>query len=1153
MLSSLIQRASALRGSIEGNRRPSGLDSTQEDLHTQDLLFTHPDEVSSDFLESGNAISAKARLALGRVSDCYGGPEISLPQDIRILIAYSPDAGEKTLLFDSHAPKIPSLHGTLASDSGSGTNARRRASSHSTTRPMSPTARARLYDERSDTLALLECVFGTVPLSYKGPGTRLHILGDEIRASDLDGSSLTEKLQSGRPRLAPGKSSRQLQSTSPMLSGYSPSEGSRGARSTRPGKRLLLTRVFSVEVPRIGWDVDDEDNRITVRLRQARETTEFVTFAVAMVLRTPKENPFKVFSGQSLSGQSSILAEDGSLSPQRRASYHTGHTQPGSTTQRSRAESINTHSPDTQFDTDLVGEFWSNLSRPLAALHRMIKLRLVEVMTDDLTLALRETKPGSQPRRSPNLPPGRLQNDPYPRNFSDEICIRIQRGLRIPRVVPGHDRWGAWKEESRWFDRWATAHGQQRDFLAKILTVFFAVNKETLSSLDRFLDSPHAPLRASHGEDTGFPHRTIIVSDDKMAARRLEFLLAAFYPGARRSNNSKIEISDGSTPPNHFSLSPFSPRTASNHRGIHIRKSSVSKGAVDAAVSQPGSTSQSPNLRSEHAQRFLDKHHGRRRAESRETRSLDIPRPPLVSLTPQPKSTATTATAVHLNAHTHVASPGTWTPVDAQGTTASGSTASLAAISLRPAWNSGGLENVPAKQPSRESSWGWFTSVLSGPKSQQPAQRTASVPALLSDERRPSDSGTVIAKHEPMNTAITRELTPDHATTSLPPGDAENRMDRETAVDLTPGEEVERGRTQYDAGEQSWQSDMGGSFDEPFKISIDPDDGVVDVGMSLSGNFASGLGSGSPLTSPEASAIWSTSVGRTNRPDPRPHQRTRNQSSAQLAGWLKHFHPDFALQANKPDSQLVEQIMWAMELEPTPMPAVLRSALGGRRETTKWIDVTETLIIDLQKFEIKRLKLRRLVKILPIARVARDVRMSGYGNPYEDSLAPMGTEFMGDGENVEDNEIIEENWTNNPADSELLSSVEAILKSTPTGSGLQSGDRSSVGSLERSGLLSRTTSSIGSIRAGHAMHNDDSQDAGPGHAITDNPEFSHGYGRPMRINSRKGEEVRASIYDALGRIVQQTIEGDSDDGRSEEMKKKGVLRVALKAWLAEEL
>lgn len=276
--------------------------------------------------------------------------------------------------------------------------------------------------------------------------------------------------------------------------------------------------------------------------------------------------------------------------------------------------------------------------------------------------------------------------------------------------------------------------------------------------------------------------------------------------------------------------------------------------------------------------------------------------------------------------------------------------------------------------------------------------------------------------------------------------------------------------------------------------------------------------------------------------------------STQIAGWLKHFHHDFVMQATRSDPDLDNQIKWAMELESTPMPALIRSAAEQSSEALRWIDVTQTLVIDLSKFQIRRLQLRRRVKIVPIARVARDVRMSGYGNPYEDSLAPMGTEFMGGGENVADSQQEEVDWTEKAPDPDLTAAVESVLRGTPSGSGLQSAERSSVGSLDRSEVLSRATSSLGSYRDEPTASTAAAAAAAAAAVLggaglirsggTPPSQPTVDYRRNVLANARRaGENVKSAIYGALDRIIEGAYQ--MDEGADPPDVQEGVLKHAI--------
>lgn len=188
------------------------------------------------------------------------------------------------------------------------------------------------------------------------------------------------------------------------------------------------------------------------------------------------------------------------------------------------------------------------------------------------------------------------------------------------------------------------------------------------------------------------------------------------------------------------------------------------------------------------------------------------------------------------------------------------------------------------------------------------------------------------------------------------------------------------------------------TFDSQLKLSVNEKDGVIDVDIPLP-DFDS------PLQSPllnafgSASSQHGSSFGETSvlsLPYCEPEQPVN------AAGWLSQFHPDFAIQAIKPYKTLEPDIRRAMSAEPTPLStAVTPSLETGPLE--RWIDVCSALIADTRTFSIKRLRLRRLVKLIPTPTHQPSAMTPGvpgmppgrsqYGNPYTaGSTIPTMTE-----------------------------------------------------------------------------------------------------------------------------------------------------------------
>ena len=206
---------------------------------------------------------------------------------------------------------------------------------------------------------------------------------------------------------------------------------------------------------------------------------------------------------------------------------------------------------------------------------------------------------------------------------------------------------------------------------------------------------------------------------------------------------------------------------------------------------------------------------------------------------------------------------------------------------------------------------------------------------------------------------------------------------------VTPGAETVRGLDLYAQPDRT--PDPSGAFESPVKTSINADDGVIDVDVPFPDYITSFE---SAISSPSSSGYLSTpgfSVGL----DSFEHSaRITIDGDLPLnaAGWLKSYHPDFALQAVPPQADLMESIKASLRAEPTPSPAVALSFDAGER----WVDAGSVMIADTTSNTIKRLLYRRLVKPRAVAdRSSAGNASSGlYGNsvitpsilPYETQL-----------------------------------------------------------------------------------------------------------------------------------------------------------------------
>jgi hypothetical protein len=229
------------------------------------------------------------------------------------------------------------------------------------------------------------------------------------------------------------------------------------------------------------------------------------------------------------------------------------------------------------------------------------------------------------------------------------------------------------------------------------------------------------------------------------------------------------------------------------------------------------------------------------------------------------------------------------------------------------------------------------------------------------------------------------------------------------------------------------------NFDSALKLSVNEKDGCIDVDIPLP-DFGSPLQS--PLLGgyPLASSQHGSSFGESSvlsMPYAEPDQPVN------AAGWLKQFHPDFAIQAIKPYSDLDRDIKRAMSAEPTPLPSAATPTLEqGPQE--RWIEVCSALVADTSAFTIKRIRLRRLVKLIPTPTYHQPALTPGiagvpgrsqYGNPYSTGLiGPLMTEVHLDEQFTEEHIM--------DVDATLIDAVERVLVNSNQGTRVHSASSS---------------------------------------------------------------------------------------------------------------
>ncbi|KFY14331.1 hypothetical protein V492_02689, partial [Pseudogymnoascus sp. VKM F-4246] len=157
---------------------------------------------------------------------------------------------------------------------------------------------------------------------------------------------------------------------------------------------------------------------------------------------------------------------------------------------------------------------------------------------------------------------------------------RIVGGIKNLQVITRQGRWGIWRDEARWVRKWAGGK-EQGFFFYNLLTVFLGTHTEWLEAIGPtwYRRRNYKQQRITRDEDTPIKARTIIIAADKMAARRLIFLLSAFLPNNQhhqvpfvRQNRPGTSVSGGAFSQSPPSYVPLNPREESLRRRVNRPK-----------------------------------------------------------------------------------------------------------------------------------------------------------------------------------------------------------------------------------------------------------------------------------------------------------------------------------------------------------------------------------------------------------------------------------------------------------------------------------------------------------------------------------------------------------------------------------------------------
>jgi hypothetical protein len=324
------------------------------------------------------------------------------------------------------------------------------------------------------------------------------------------------------------------------------------------------------------------------------------------------------------------------------------------------------------------------------------------------------------------------------------------------------------------------------------------------------------------------------------------------------------------------------------------------------------------------------------------------------------------------------------------------------------------------------------------------------------------------------------------------------------------------------------------------RLTVDDDDGVVDVDISLPGFV--GIGDMKTGSQPSSLRHYSPSLTGTDDGDSsygsRPHRTDRNGSSFNVAGFLKRYHEDFILQSVKPYPELQEDVKRSMLQEENPTDD-LRSPMAEEESNgERWISVCTTLLADVRTFTIRRVTLR-----CRLGRAASSAEVMAGTSPSKNTETSINTKNRNkpnsppSEKNPSQQFIVE---TVMDFDTTLTDAIERIL---------HDGDPPKTPSALPSNPPSRAVST-GTTTAAASVRSEPLQISGPGKA------------RDWRRGAAAAQsDCRQAVVEALEEVVKSVnddlakhhrVDGQLKiDGKelNQELRQDNVLREGVKKWL----
>ncbi|KEY74220.1 hypothetical protein S7711_00378 [Stachybotrys chartarum IBT 7711] len=1036
----------------------------------------------------------------------------------------------------------------------------RRGSIHGRSQSYAETEAQRAAREYKDELGTFSsCIFGNSELmAYKGTSTKVHVVPVETRtATDHlfgDGRSSIGRASTRSSKLSQSYSSQAISPT------HGPSLNMSGAPSRHTDKKkVLITRLFPVNLAN-----DEPDPSITPHSRFSDESGGFPfpstgdegapkkkkpqpkqrrtpMYAVVLVIQLP--NPPS--RGSSTMHPKAGFRESSSFNDQDffpssfSSTKLSGWNMMGSSVHGDTTESL--YSVDVEDRIDSLTQHWDIIMRTLTHLQSTVATTIHALLkqadlaspgpysptsvtnfvartpswTERRSTELPRTKPPKSTTKLVVLLPNHLAGDEIIAAEVQAARNRIVVGLGAARVVTGQGRWGIWRDEAIWASRWAASLGQKA-FFNNLLTGFLATHTDWVQALcpplyrRRLVESDQSQKQnvIRNDDDLALPSRTIIVSDNKMVARRLIFLLSAFLPASQQLPAARTHRPSTSASIGAFSNSPptyIIPilREESLRRKIN-RRTGFRRPSHSRTASQSTRTSAVPM---QLAHLSIERSHERRVSDAASVRTANFSLAGASNdLVSRKSSAATTTTIVPETTAPHFS---TLQKVESRRRPRPGSSGSVAADDLKRSLqrgdSSGHLSTTGSVSRSNGLKWGSIVSGLWNPRRRGSTDHSEY--SQVSDLRSPVRSS--FSRGDKLSEMV-REVTVAEEEDG---SDLRYGSRATDARDVrTPREGSGGAREPFAASDRT--PDPTGAFESPVKTSINADDGIIDVDITFP-DYITSLESA--ISSPSSSGYLSTPgfpgglesfehIARTSMDGDQP---------LNAAGWLSFYHPDFAIQAVSPRENLLNDIKKSLQAEPTPFPPSNNNVDLPER----WVDVGSVMIADTTTQSVTRLLYRRLVRQRSMDKSSNGTSTAGpsfYGNAlHTPSIAPYETQ-------------LNEEWIEDiilGPDGGLAEAVEKVVATNPD-SGRETEPTSSQATSE-------TRPSIDSTNKSHDTPSDSSQHA---QGLHDAPRL----------------QCKTVILTALEELIREVIEDRAQPGantKPEYNARPNLLRAAVRDWI----